>query len=428
MPSDHLVQRIEQSILRFVRWLDIYGETSYDFQTFYASPVGRAAKTLYYKQPLLGTLAVAPIIFFEAFLPSARRLFWKRQRFPIADAHYAMGFVALSQGLGEKKFFQRAVHFLDVLQTTRCRGQKHYAWGYPFDWVCIGGTIKEGTPLITTEPYIYEAFRQIYEIDKNQKWLEIMKSIAQHVFEDYHDFQTSQRASSSSYTSIPEPVGGLVVNASAYRSSILTRAAKDFSDEKYLKRAERNLHFVLESQNADGSWYYALDKKRGFVDHFHTCFVIKALVSIEQLTGDAHCTAAIERGIKYYTEHLFDEVGLPKPFSKAPRLTVYRRELYDYAECINLATLLKGRFPELDKRLETVLDDILTRWQRPDGSFRSRQLLIGWDNIPMHRWAQSQLFRSLCSLLRDAVVNRERKACVTIAEPIPTHGQSAIQL
>ena len=44
---------------------------------------------------------------------------------------------------------------------------------------------------------------------------------------------------------------------------------------------------------------------------------------------------------------LFDEQGLPKPFSRAPRLTVYRRELYDYAECLNLTTLLQGRFPEL---------------------------------------------------------------------------------
>ena len=33
---------------------------------------GQKAKALYYKQPLLGTLAVAPIIFCEAFLPSAR--------------------------------------------------------------------------------------------------------------------------------------------------------------------------------------------------------------------------------------------------------------------------------------------------------------------------------------------------------------------
>src|SRR5208283_1232845 len=163
--------------------------------------------------------------------------------------------------------------------------------------------------------------------------------------------------------------------------------------------AERNLNFVLESQNADGSWNYASDGKRDFVDHFHTCFVLKALAKIEALTGHAQCTKAIERGISYYTRNLFDKQGTPRPFSRAPRLTVYRRELYDYAECINLAILLPGRFPRLDDLLAGVLDQILTLWQKPDGSFRSRQLHLGWDNTAMHRWASSQLFRSLCFML-----------------------------
>ena len=398
MSSAAMCDKVQETISKFVEWLDGYGENSYDFQTFYASPVGQRAKALYYKQPFLGTMAVAPIIFCEAFLPSARRLFWKPQRFPIADAHYAMGFATLFQALGEQKYYQRAVHFLEVLEATRCQGQKHYAWGYPFDWVGIGGTVKAETPLITTEPYVYEAFSYVYEIDKDQKWREIMQSLARHASEDYFDYETSPRASRGSYSPTPEPSGKGVVNASAYRAFLLTKAAEDFSEEKYRKQAERNMHFVLESQNADGSWYYAMDGKRNFVDHFHTCFVMKALAKIERLTGDSHCTKAIERGVEYYVKYLFDEAGLPKPFSKAPRLTIYRRELYDYAECINLVTLLRGRFPELEHRLKTVLGDITARWQRPDGSFRSRHLLLGWDDVPMHRWAQAQLFRSLCLL------------------------------
>jgi hypothetical protein len=131
------------------------------------------------------------------------------------------------------------------------------------------------------------------------------------------------------------------------------------------------------------------------VDHFHTCFVLKALAKIEALTGERRCTDAIERGIGYYVRNLFDADQRPKPFSKAPRLTVYRHELYDYAECLNLATLLRGRSPELDAIRSAVLSDALDRWQKPDGSFRSRRLLVGWDNVPMHRWAQAQMFRSL---------------------------------
>src|SRR5262245_11776390 len=152
-----LIEQVQTAVIRFIEWLDCYRETSYDHQSFFASDLGRSVKALYYRKPLLGTLAVSPIIFCEAFVPSARKLFWKPQRFPIADAHYAMGFAFLSQAYGEQKYYQRAVHFLEVLNKTRCSRYDRYCWGYPFNWETSRGTLKAGTPLITTVPYAYEA-------------------------------------------------------------------------------------------------------------------------------------------------------------------------------------------------------------------------------------------------------------------------------
>jgi hypothetical protein len=394
--------KVENAIRRFVTWLGGYGETSYDKESFFAGPVGCWAKTLYYQKPLFGTMAVAPMVLGEALAPTTRRFFWKRQRFPIADAHYAMGFAFLHQVLGEQIYYLCALRFLEILETTRCAGFNHHAWGYPFDWVTRTGTVRAGTPLVTTVGYPYEAFRHIYAIDKDERRRHVMRSIAQHALVDYRDIPTGDDSATCTYTPVPGDQG-LVVNASAYRAALLTKAAADFADEQYASVAERNLAFVLASQNADGSWPYAMDGQRDFVDHFHTCFVLKALVAIESLTGSRQCTEAIERGVKYYLETLFDAERLPRPFSRAPRLTVYRRELYDYAECVNLATLLAGRFRPLDEVLETVIEDLLERWQKPDGSFRSRQLVLGWDNIPMHRWAQAQMFRSLSFLLQRAM-------------------------
>ena len=393
-----LVEDVASAIARFRDWLDGFGETSHDHQSFFASDLGRRAKALYYRKPRLGTLAAAPMVFCEAFVPSARRLFWKPQRFPIADAHYAMGFASLAEHSGSERDYRRAVHFLEVLEQTRCAGYEDYCWGYPFDWETRTGCMKAGTPLITTVPYVYEAFSRVYRIDKDEKWQDIMASIARHAFMSYRDVRISPKSACCGYTPAPDDPGG-VVNASAYRAFLLTRAACDFAEPRYLEVATRNLNFVLDSQQADGSWPYSTDGHRGFVDHFHTCFVLKALAKIEQLTGYYRCTRAIERGVAYYVQTLFDARGLPKPFSRAPRLTVYRRELYDYAECINLGVLLKGRFPELDARLDSVVADLLQRWQRADGAFRARELHLGWDNVPMHRWAQAQVFRSLCVLL-----------------------------
>jgi hypothetical protein len=385
---------VRTAIERFIAWLDRYGETSHDHQSFFAGRVGRAAKGLYYRKPRLGTLAVAPMIFCEAFVPSARRIFFPPQRFPIADAHYAMGFALLFQVTGEEQYYRRATHFLEVLEQTRCPGFERHAWGYPFDWQTRNGTLTAGTPLITTVPYVYEAFQRVYRIDKDDRWRQVMRSIADHALCDYHERETTPGVSSCAYT--PAPADRCdVVNASAYRAGLLARAAREFDDPAYAAAAERNLNFLLAAQNADGSWYYSTDGARDFVDHFHTCFVLKGLAAIDS----PRCAEAIERGVDYYVANLFDERRLPRPFSRAPRLTVYRRELYDYAECINIATLLRGRYPALDYVLHKVVDDLLKRWCKRDGSFRSRELLVGWDNVPMHRWAQAQLFRSLCFLL-----------------------------
>jgi hypothetical protein len=390
--NDALIQRTDDALADFVAWLERFGETSQDHQDFFASGVGRAAKNLYYKHKLLGTAAVMPMVLCEAFLPSTRRFFYPRMRLPIADAHFAMGFALRYQATQDHRFYTRAVHFLEVLKQTRCPDYTRDGWGYPFDWQTSNGVLKRGTPLITTTPYCYEAFEYVYRIDGRDEWLSILRSIAEHALLDYKDHAVGENAATCTYT----PHGGEgVVNASSYRAFLLASAWKQFGDERYWKAAERNVNFVLQSQQPDGSWLYAMDGRRGFIDHFHTCFVLKGLAKVEKLTGHAGCSKAIARGVEYYVKNLFTEDGVPKPFAKAPRMTVYKHELYDCAECLNLGMLLQGRFEPLDRRVETTLADILQRWRKSDGSFRSRRLYLGWDNVPMHRWGQSEIFRSL---------------------------------
>ena len=393
-----LAQKVSVTLRNFTGWLEQYGEVSWDHQSFFAGPVGSRAKALYYKNKLLGTAAVAPMIFCEAFFPPARRLFHHPIRLPIADAHFAMGFAFLHETAGEPKHLEKAAHFLDELEKSRCPSYPEFCWGYPFDWVTRNGVIKAGTPLITTTPYAFEAFLQVQELQPDAGRKKIIESIVRHTCTDIKDFKTSATASTSSYT--PHDQGG-VVNASAYRAFTLTSAAKFLCDNSLSAIAERNLNFVLENQNPDGSWPYAKDGVRDFVDHFHTCFVMKALAKIYRLNGDQRILAALAKGVDYYLKNLFGEDGMPRPFSKAPRLTVYKCELYDCAECINLCLLLRKDFPQLDKTLETVVAGILKNWVKPDGSFRSRKLILGWDNVPMHRWAQSQMFRALAFYLRE---------------------------
>ena len=169
---------VSRVLTKFIEWLHRYGETSWDHQSFFAGVLGRTAKSLYYKNSIIGTAAVGPMIFFEAFLPSGRRLFHHPTRFPIADAHYAMGFAFLCQATGDFSQLENAVHFLNELKRSRCSQFKEYCWGYPFDWVTRNGTIRSQTPLITSTPYAYEAFLHVHELDGREEWKDVIASIA----------------------------------------------------------------------------------------------------------------------------------------------------------------------------------------------------------------------------------------------------------
>ena len=67
------------------------------------------------------------MIFCEAFLPSARRLFHHPMRFPIADAHYAMGFAFLYQATGDVSQLENAIHFLTELKKSAAQSSRNIA-------------------------------------------------------------------------------------------------------------------------------------------------------------------------------------------------------------------------------------------------------------------------------------------------------------
>ena len=291
--NSSLADQVSVTLTNFTGWLEKYGEVSWDHQSFFAGPVGRRAKGLYYKNKLLGTAAVAPMIFCEAFFPPARRLFHQPMRLPIADAHFAMGFAFLHEVTGQPAYLTKAIHFLDELKASRSPGYENYCWGYPFDWVTRNGVLPAHTPFITTTPYVFEAFMQVQKLQPRDEWKEIMVSAVRYATDDIKEQPFPGGGKTCSYM----PGGEFkVVNASAYRATMLVSAAKIFGNDDWLKIAAGNVDFVLAAQNADGSWPYAKDGVRDFVDHFHTCFVMKALAKIFLQNGDPRILAALDEG------------------------------------------------------------------------------------------------------------------------------------
>lgn len=376
---------------RHTQWLDTYGPTSWDPYDFWATPVARRAKAVYYRDARRGLALVAPFVLLDAVVPSSRAIVWHRQRFATSDAHYAMAFCLLAQ-LDGRKGLIRALPFLEALVEERCPGEDDYCWGYPFDWETCFGTWPAGTPLITCTPYGYEAFEAAFELTGAQECLAIMESVGRFAFTRIGGVEVAPGVKASTYSPLDRR---RVVNASAYRGYLLVTAGTRFGHDDWVDEGRATIAYVVRSQQGDGSWLYALDGKDAFVDNFHTCFVLKSLEKVRRLLGDDALAPVIARGYAFYKSHLLDEAGLPLPFARAQRMTLQRRDLYDYAEGVNLAVLLAGADNEASTIADTLVKDLLAHWILPDGHFVTRQTVFGRNTVPYHRWAQSQAFRAL---------------------------------
>ena len=380
---------------RFIVWLERYGELSHDPYDFWATSVGARAKTLYYRRRVLGSIAVAPFVALDLIAPRTRRLLRAPARSPISDAHYALGFFQLARAEAEPRHVERGRAFLAALEESRSPLFEDPAWGYPFDWPSRFGVFRAGWPLITTVPYCYEAFEAGYGAVGEPAYLATMEGVARFVAERIPVTPSGSDADASAYSPFDSR---RVVNASAYRGFLLTAAGLRFEREEWLEAGRRNIAFVLQTQRRDGSWPYSLDGE-DFVDNFHTCLVLKNLAKVSAMDENDDVRSAIASGYAFYRARLLDETGLPIPFARRPRLTLHRRDLYDYAEGITLGYLLRDEITSAWDVVVRLVGDLVGRWTLPDGHFVTRELVVGRATLPYHRWAQSQVFHALTQLV-----------------------------
>ncbi len=383
----------------FLAWLDRVGYESYDPYDIWGTRYGLWSRKAYYAKGWLGIPLVAPLVAVDLICPSLRRLFVRRERFATADAHVLLGLLNLYQVPREKMYLEKAVALGDEILAYAIMGFRGPCWGYPFDWQNNEDAVwPKNTPYITCTPYCYEAYLGLLDATGHKKYLNLAAGVAEFVHGDLKDIPTGPDSAAGSYSPFDKRQ---VVNASAYRAYVLADAGQRFGRQDYLETSRRNLNFVLDSQAEDGSWLYAMNEAKSYIDNFHTCFNLKNLFKIHRIDPDVRLDRAIRRGFAYYRQHLIDPEGNPKPFAIKPRLQLAKLEMYDFAEGITLGGLIGSLIPEAGDLARSLADKLIQNYQLPDGHFVTRVFRGGFlHGFPFLRWPQAQLFHALTNLLK----------------------------
>jgi hypothetical protein len=399
MSRDRIEEFLETGCQLFLGWLDGAGYASYDPYDLWGTKYGLWSRKNYYANGKLGAMLVAPLVAVDLLCPSLRRLFVKKERFATCDAQLLLAFLNLYKITGEHKYLVRAVSLGDEILDYAIPGYKGLCWGYPFDWQNNKDEVwPKNTPYITCTPYCYEAYLGLSEATGEARYREFASGIAEFIFGDLKNLPTGPDAAAGSYSPYDERQ---VVNATAYRAYILADAGKRFERKDYLRDSHLNLNFVLESQAQDGSWLYAMNERKSFIDHFHTCFNLKNLIKLNRVAPDARVGEAIRRGYEYYRRELIDADGNPKSFAVQPRVQLAKLEMYNFAEGITLGALLAGEIPEARKLATDLAEKLTHDHQLADGHFVTRVFHCGIRHtFPFLRWPQAQLFYSLTNLWR----------------------------
>jgi hypothetical protein len=390
----------------FVQWYQRSGPASYDPYDLWGTTYGLMARRLYYRRRALGVPLVAPLILLDTFFPQARVLVVRKQRYATADAQIALGFLNLYGIGGDARDLEEAAAISRALLQQSIPGYSGHCWGYPFDWENCHGLWKKDTPFITATPYCYETFVGLFDATGEMQYLDAAASVARFVFADLKDTATQDNASASSYS--PHDATQ-VINASAYRAFVLFDASRRMNLESYREKAWRNLNFILQSQRADGAWLYALDHPaEAFIDHFHTCFVLKNLFKLNQHVKSEAVGQAILKGYEYYRRELFYADDSPKSFAIQPRMQIVRLDLYNVAEAVTLGVLLRDARPDAFVLAHKLARHVQERYQLRDGHFVTKVYASGLRHtFPFLRWSQAQMFYALTNLLA-AVAGRDR--------------------
>jgi hypothetical protein len=178
-------------------------------------------------------------------------------------------------------------------------------------------------------------------------------------------------------------------NASLLVTALFARAR--VSDDA----AERALAYSLERQRADGSWPYGEGPGLGWVDGYHTVYMLESLAQCHEASPDPALDAAIRRGLDLYLTRLVDPDGAPRATLEAR----YPLDIHAAASGVNGLCKLRRYDERAAPTAERMLGWALREMRRPDGRFAFQRHRLYRNSVPYIRWSDAHMLLALGTYL-----------------------------
>ncbi|MEO7282515.1 hypothetical protein, partial [Gelidibacter sp.] len=225
---------------------------------------------------------------------------------------------------------------------NRTQGYKNYCWGINIK-LPIGKNLiyPKDTPFTTNTPYVLEALIKYYKISNDHAVLKVILSVYAFFEEDIKIMLETNEELATSYGPINDRI---IVNAVSYTMYSYAMLLAFFpAKEEYIKgKIYKMYNFIRNNQKNDGSWLYGPLDKGSFIDCFHSCFVLKNLIKTMAYVPLPDGNKVVKNGYSYVKTAFYDsDKELCRRFSIKNKPSLVKWDLYDNAEMINLALIMK---------------------------------------------------------------------------------------
>ncbi|MEO5569490.1 MAG: delta-aminolevulinic acid dehydratase [Bacteroidia bacterium] len=214
----------------------------------------------------------------------------------------------------QKIDYEKKINYLiDELQSMIPANYSGACWGYDFDWEARYSKIPAYQPTVVATGIIANALFSAYRITGNKKASELCMSATKFILNDLHKTTDDDGDYCFSYSPFDSQV---VFNASMKGARLLAQAYSISKDESLKTEARRAVTFVIKHQRSDGAWIYSTSSAGGWIDNYHTGYVLDCLDEYIKCCNDDSFQTNLEKGYAFYKEHFFEDNCIPKFYDK----------------------------------------------------------------------------------------------------------------
>ena len=290
-----------------------------------------------------------------------------------------------------KEHYLNKIDFLiNELENLVSKGFSGSCWGYDFNWESRFSTIGAFKPTVVATGIITNALFICHKLTNSIKAKNLLVSATDFVINDLNKTYDNNDNICFSYSPYDNQQ---VLNASMKGARTLSQAFFLTNNEEYLKLARSAVTFVINHQNKDGSWRYSNSKNGGWVDNYHTGYILDCLDDFYKISGDKNIKKNIDLGLSFYLDNFVTKDGVPKFYNH----NTFPIDCTSAGQCI-LTLLRLGN----EKLAMKVAQKTIEKMQKNDGSFKFRIFKYYSINTSFMRWSNAWMLAALSYLIYNA--------------------------